>query len=49
MKPTIGRIVHYQNTDLEKPHKDAPDLSPAIITRVVSDDVVGMAGKSLTS
>lgn len=43
MKPSIGRIVHYKNTDTEKEFSPAAELAPAIITSVSSDTCVNLA------
>lgn len=42
MKPTIGRIVHYKNTETEAQFQKGAQVVPAIITRVHSDNVVNL-------
>src|ERR1700722_20897096 len=37
MKPSIGRIVHYKNTETEKGFEQGAELAPGIITRVHND------------
>ena len=41
-KPTIGRIVHYKNTETEKGFQQGADTVPALITRVFSDTCVNL-------
>lgn len=43
MKPIIGRIVHYKNTETEKGCHQGAELGAAIITRVHSDTCVNLA------
>lgn len=44
MKPSIGRIVHYKNTENEKIfHQEGTEFVAAIITRVHSDTTVNLA------
>lgn len=42
MKPTIGRIVHYRNTETEAQFQNGAQVVPAIITRVHSDNAVNL-------
>jgi hypothetical protein len=42
MKPSIGRIVHYKNTDTEKEFPPTAELVPAIITGVHSYTCVSL-------
>ncbi len=43
MQPTIGKIVHYKNTETEKAFQQDAEFAPAIITRVLGDICVNLA------